>query len=93
MENLLARTARSFSDLTLVFNAKRVNDWHAENFAWRDITEQQPDQDTEVLVCCCDDVFLSTYRVNQDDYGYFDIEDQVVGWKTTHWMPLPEPAQ
>ena len=93
MEKLLARTARSFGDLTPVFNAKQVNDWFALNFAWRDITEQQPDQDTEVLVCCDDDVFMSTYRVNQDGYGYFDIDDEVVGWETTHWMPLPKPAQ
>ena len=57
---------------------------------WIKIEDDTPQDDFDVLVCNEDDVTISTYRVGDDGYGWFDIEEESIGWNITHWMPLPE---
>ena len=52
---------------------------------WIDVKLVQPENDTNVIGCCDDDVFECHYY---DDGAFDDICGEPI--EVTYWMPLPE---
>lgn len=83
MKRLIAKTARSFDDLTPVFCQSEVNEWYQENFTLKEVKTNQPDpeQDNKILGFNGDYFFECEF----DDGFWCNIG----GEDMTHWMPLP----
>lgn len=95
MQRLIAKTARSFDDLTPVFSAEEVNQWYAEHFSWRFVGDKLPEPKEGVEYICVDDegvYWLCEYDYNQHDEAVFTVlgsEAQPYQGSITHWMPKP----
>jgi hypothetical protein len=60
---------------------------------WKDIDLERPQQASEVLVAVDDDMYLATYRENDNGY-WFDTEDGHNDiTNATHWMDKPNPPE
>lgn len=61
------------------------------NEGWISVNDYLPQQDFEVLVCECDDVFVAIFR-ESDGRFYFETADLIYEY-IEYWMPLPPPPK